>query len=822
MRAFIRDVRYAVRSWRRAPTLAASIVVILGLGVGVNSAVFALVDQVLLRDLAYADPDRLVRVTADLTRLPLRDVGVSVPELLDLRRSGIFDDVAGLLPVSANLTETDEPERVQTLLADASYFQVLGARPAVGRLFGAQDAEPGITEVAVISDGLWRRRYGADPSVVGRRLRLDDDLYTIVGVTEASFRHPARGAAGDVDVWAPDGFLGRPHPNDPPRTQRLLTGAIGRLRAGVTPAEAQRRLDTLASDLRAKYANDYPDRGGWTLRSIGLHDDVVGDVRPALLVLLAAVGFVLAIVCVNVANLLLARASSRGREIAIRCAIGAGRGTLVRQLLTESLVLATVGGVVGVGVAAWTIDVVVALAPVTLPRVGAVHVDWSVLLFTAAVSVATGVLFGLAPAFHVRRADDVERLLRESSHGVSGNPRAARLRSALVIAECALAVVLLVAASLLVRSFVRLLHVDPGFKPARVLTAGIWLPAPNDRDAGVYLKPENRVVFFRQVADRLAALPGVEAVGIVGILPLGGGPFPLTRVTIEGRPPESGPLNASEITFATPGYFPAMGIELRRGRSFGDHDDARGVPVCVVNTTFARRYFANLDPIGQRVRFGGGPQPPWITIVGVVGDVRTTALELEPRPQAYRPLNQQSNLGATIAVRTRTTPSALAGAIGREVRTVDPSEPVFAVRPMEQVVARATAERRFAMVLVAIFAVVALLLAAIGIYAVMTYAVGQRAREIGIRVALGATGQRVIWMVVRQAVTLTVAGVLVGLAGALATTHWLSSLLFGISARDPISYLAIGGLLIAVSIAASTIPARRAARVDPLVALRVE
>jgi putative ABC transport system permease protein len=450
-------------------------------------------------------------------------------------------------------------------------------------------------------------------------------------------------------------------------------------------------------------------------------------------------------------------------------------------------------------------------------------VDWSVLLFTVGVSLATGVLFGLAPALHVRRGDEVERLLRETSHGVSGSRRAAQVRSVLVVAECALAVVLLVAASLLVRSFVRLLHVDPGFKSAHVLTAGMWLPAPNDRAAGVYLKAENRVVFFRQVVDRIAALPGVEAVGIVGSLPLGGGPFPLAPVTIEGRPPEAGPLNASEINFATPGYFAAMGIDLGRGRAFDEHDDARGVPVCLVNTTFARRYFGSADAIGQRIRVGVGPQQQaWITIVGLVNDVRTTALELEPRPQVYRPLNQLSSLAATIAIRTRVDPSTLAATIGREVRAVDPSEPVFAVRPMDAVVARATAERRFAMALVATFALAALLLAAVGIYAVMTYAVGQRAREIGIRVALGASGQRVVWMVVRQAVALTVAGVLVGLAAALATTHWLSSLLFGISARDPVSYFTIGGLLVVVAVLASTLPARRAARVDALVALRVE
>ena len=821
----VSDLRFALRTVWRDRAFSTVAVLTLALGIGANSALFTIVNAVVLAPLPFRSPEQLVRVTADFTVQRTRDLGLSIPELLDLRQSGVFDDIAGVWPVSANLTETDEPERVETALVDASYFALLGVGAQLGRVFDRSDAIPGIAEVAVISDALWKRRFGADPHVLGTKIRIDNDMYSIIGVAPAPFRHPGRGTETDVEVWAPAGWLASPFPPTPIRRAYVLQGGIGRLKGGVTPAAAQARIDALSAQLRQQYGADYPASVGWTLRVIPLHDDLVGDVRPALLTLLAAVGFVLLIACANVANLLLARSSVRQREIAIRRALGAGRGRLVQQLLTESVTLAAIGGSLGLLVAIWGVDALVQLSPATLPRVHGVTVDAAVLGFTAALSLTTGVLFGLAPAIQGAHVD-LQQVIRESTPSASTAARAARLRSLLVVAEFALALVLLVGAALLVQSFWRLQRVTLGFNPASVLTARIWLPQPNLPETGPYFTHDARVSFYRRVLDRVAALPGVVAAGGVTNLPLGGGQG-RTSFVVEGQSADASALATSDAALVTPGYFRALGIELLRGRTFDDHDDQRAPGRIVVTDTFARTFFPGLDPIGKRVSLSRG-RPPGGPVQAQPQQrapdswLKTARLDAPAPPVMYRSLLQVSNLALTLVVRTTQDPAALGEAIRREVRAVDPNEPVFAVRTMDAVVAAAFAERRFTMVLLALFAATALVLSAIGIYGVMAYLVAQRTREIGIRIALGASRRDVLSMVLGQGVRLAAAGVAAGLLGAVVVTRAISTLLYAVSPRDPGTLAALSAALTAVALLACYIPARRATRVDPIRALRYE
>jgi len=829
MMTLLQDLRYALRTAWRDGAFTVIAVLTLALGIGANTALFTIVNAVVLSPLPFREPEQLVRVTVDFTKQHVQDVGLSIPELFDLRRTDLFDDIAGVWPVSANLTETDEPERVETALVGASYFSILGVGAQLGRVFGPSDEEPGITEVAVISDALWQRRFGGDRNVLGKRIRIDNDMYSIIGVAPKMFRHPGRGTATDVEVWAPAGWRASPFPAQPIRRAYVLQGALGRLKPGLTPQLAQRRVDALAETLRKEYAADYPSGNGWAPRIIPLHDDLVGDVRPALLTLLAAVGCVLLIACANVANLLLARSSVRQREIAIRRALGAGRARVVRQLLTESVLLAVIGGGFGLLVAVWCLDALVQLSPSSLPRLHAVGVNGTVLAFTAGLSMATGIVFGLAPAIQGSHAD-LHSVMREASRSASATVGSTRLRSALVIGEFALALVLLVGAALLVQSFWRLQRVDLGFNPSSVLTARIWLPQPNDPRSGPYFTHPARALFYRRVLERVSALPGVEAVGGVTSLPLGGTPG-RAPFNIEGRAPDASNILVSEISFVTPGYFRALGVAGSSGRLLDDHDDERAPLAAVVSESFAKRFFADENPIGKRISQGSGlpsgpqgqvPPPNWLTIVGVVRDVKSERLEATPAPLMYRSVWQTSNLNLTLTVRTRTDPAALAESIRREVRSVDPNEPVFSVRTMDAVVASAMAERRFTMLLLALFALTALVLSAIGIYGVMAYFVTQRTHEIGIRMALGASRRTVIGMVLGQGARLAAAGVVAGVIGALLMTRAIATLLYGVSARDPWTLVALSAVLSAVALLACYVPARRATRVDPIRALRYE
>ncbi|HEY7113901.1 MAG TPA: ABC transporter permease [Thermoanaerobaculia bacterium] len=819
MSSVLRDVRYAARVLARSRGFAAAAVITLALGTGANAAIFSVVNAVLLRPLPFPAAGELVRITADLKGQDLQDAGLSAPELFDYRdRAGAFAAVSGLFPINANIVGVGRPERAEVLLVDTGYFDLLGVRARLGRTFTPEDFRPGIAEVAVVSDGWWRR-HGADPEIVGRRFRLDDDLYTVIGVAPAGFRHPGRGIETEVDVWSPAGWSASPFPA-PNRRSYFLRGALARLKPGVTAAAAQASLDRLAATLRREYGSDYPATDGWAPRVVPLQQDLVGNVRPALLVLTAAVGLVLLIACANVANLLLARAASRQREIAVRRALGAGRWRLIRQLLTESVVLAVAGGGLGLAVASWGTGFLARVAPPGVLRPDPIGVDARVLLFALALSIGTGLVFGAAPALSLSGAGR-EIGLRPEARGTTSR-RGHRVRGILVVAEFALALMLLVAAGLLVRTLGRLQRVDPGFDPRRVTTATLWLPQPNIRETGRYFKNAARVELCDRILDRAARLPGVESAALATAVPFGANRF-VGSFTIEGRDPDRSGTGSAELSSVTVGYFDTMGIPLERGRAFTPQDAEASEPIAIASASLARRYFADEDPIGRRVRLATRTgQGPWLRIVGIVRDVKTQALDVSERPLLYRPMAQASNLSLTLVLRGDAAPSALAPSIERDLAGIDPEVPVYGVRAMESALSATVRARRFAMLLLGLFAALALVLSAVGVYGLLAYSVAQRRSEIGIRVALGARPADVRRLFLRQGAILVAAGVVLGLLGAAAATRGLAALLFGVSPRDPATFAVLTLLLSGVALTACWLPARRAARVDPVGTLRAE
>ena len=830
MGAFWQDLRYAVRMLSKSPGFTAVAVLTLALGIGANAAIFSVVNSVLLRPLPYEDPGRLVKVTGEFRSLDSHAEGISISEIDDLRRdTQLFEGVAAPLQINANLTGSDQPARVEVVLTTTDYFSTLGVDAAMGRVFGSQDFAPGIGTVVVLSDGAWRRRFGSDPGIIGKQLRIDNDLYTVIGVMPPNFQHPAPPLLTGAEIWGPSGFEATPFPNPPVREARFLLGAICRLRPGISLREAQSRLDALSSALRQQYPNSYHASQGWTLRLIPLQRDLTGDVRPALIVLLAVVGFVLLIACVNVANLLLARAGARQGEIAIRLALGATRSRLIGQLLIESLLLAFLGGALGLAFASVSLDALVRLIPADLPQLQAIQIDRYVLGFAFGICTFTAVLFGLLPALSASNPD-IQETLRQSGSRTTLSVSRNRAGAALVVVEFAMALMLLIGAVLLVRSFWNIATVSPGFRSDGIQTASVWLPSPNDPTAGDYYTPEQKYVFYRAVLQRLRNLPGVEDVAAVDALPLSGGRFKF-GIKIQGRPGNFGDLGTTRWGVASPEFFHLMSIPLLRGRGFTESDNIPSQRVAVVNEAFARAFFPGRDPIGQQIQAPAGvfsfdrTYAPWYTVVGVVGNVKDDTLDALDVPVVYGPLFQDPQFNGSFLLRTAPgfrDSAALADSLTREIHAVGPQVPVFAVRTMDDIVSRALSRRRFSMLLLVLFAGLALVLSAVGIYGVVKFFVSQRTHEIGIRMALGAQPRDVLRQVFGFGATMALSGVGIGLAAALVVTRWLSGLLYGVRSTDPVTFVAAPLLLTLVALLACYLPARRAMRVDPIVVLRYE
>jgi predicted permease len=823
MDALIKNIRYGVRSLIRQPGFTAIAVLTLALGIGANTAIFSVVNAVLLRPLPFPHPEQLVLVRDDLTGQQLENVGMSINELWDLQKSsGVFDQVSAVWPVDANLTGSDRPERIELLAVSPNYFSLLGASAQLGRVFGPEDQAAGFAEGVVISDGLWRRRFGGDPNVLGRKVRADNDLYTIVGVMPPGFRHPGQTLRNEVEMWGTAGFTANPFP-EPLRARRFLPGGIGRLKPGLNLQQAQTQLDAFVARLRNEYPNDYPAQAGWQIKLLGAQEKLVGNVRTTLLLLLAAVGCVLLIGCVNIANLLLAKSSSRQREMGIRVALGASRRQLIIQLLTESLLLALGGGALALLSVTWLIRLLLRLVPTNIPRLNEVGFDLGMLGFAFLISVVTGLLFGLFPALQASRPDILTGL-KDGSKGAGAGARQVHFRNALVVAEFALSLVLLIGAGLLLRSFFRLLNVNPGFDSSQTLVARIWLPVPNNPELDPYRPVAKRIGFVREVLRRTSAIPGVQYAAIGG-----GNGVPLVGthnrggLTIEERPDEGNNQPLAQIDNVSPDFFKALGVPLLKGRFFSDTEDEKGQRITIINEAMAARYWPNSDPIGKRLKFGGrSGQAPWMTIVGVVGNIKTDGFDQPDQPHIYVSSFQGAGYAMAVYLRTTVAPESLAQPLLEQVQAVDPNLPVFGIQKLDDVVATSLANRRFAVQMIGLFGSVALLLAGIGIYGVMSYAVTQRTHEIGIRLALGAQARDVLKMVVRQGLTLAVIGVGIGLVTAFALTRLISSLLFGVSATDPLTFAVIAVVLTGVALLACYLPARRATKVDPLIALRYE
>src|SRR5713101_7245748 len=820
MEILLNDIRYAFRIMRKSPGFTLIIIITLALGLGPNTSIFSIVNAVLLRSLPYYDPGRLVKITFNNPGIDLRDVRFSVPELEDLKsRADIFNEVSVVFAGSTDLTGGKQPEHLEMLEVSPNYFSMLGTTPEIGRLFGPQDFALGFAEATVISDGLWRRSYGGDPNILGKRLRMDNDPYTIVGVVPAGFHHPGTTVAKDVEVWVTCGYSADPYPK-PARNVRVLPGAIGRLKPGIDVTQAQARLTAMASELRTDFPNDYPPEAKWSIEIQPLQDSLVGNVRPQLLVLMAAVVLVVLIASVNIANLLLARASGRQREMALRMALGAGRTRMVRQMLTESLVLSFIAGVAGVLAAKLTLSFIIHFVPASVPRLAEVGVDRTVLLFALLISIFTGIIFGLAPAFQAMKAD-MTAAIREGAQGSGYSAKTFRLRSVLIVSELALAVVLMVGAGLLLRTFWGLLQENPGFNPSRVVTASVYLPVPNDPKTDVYRDFSKKTSFIRDVIRRVATIPGIDRVAMTSDLP-GARPTTTAALVIEDRAADSSQGLTAELIRVSPDYFMLMQSPLIRGRFFLESDEGGKQEVAIIDETTARRYWSGIDPVGRRLRLGGNPSLPWVTVVGIVKDMKQDGLDTDGVPHIFRPIYQQSgrrSVSMSVVARTPLPTSLLESRIRSEIQAVDPGLPVFNVRSMTDVMDVSIAPRRFSAELVGVFAAVAMLLSSIGIYGLLAYMVGQRSREIGIRVALGAQRPDILKLILGKGLLLAGTGIAIGLILSAISAPMIAGLLYGVHPIDVIVFVTVPLILLVVAFLATYIPARRATMVDPIIDL---
>jgi putative ABC transport system permease protein len=801
MHTLAQDLRYGLRMLMKSPGFMAVALLTLALGVGANTAIFTVVNAVLLRPLPYKNPQGLVQVWESNPKRGFPQFSVAPPNFVDWRaQNHVFEQMAAMAGGDYNLTGVGAPERVLAADVSADLFSLLGVEPERGRAFLPGEDQPGSPLVVIVSHGLWERRLGADPNAIGRTLTLDGKPYTLVGIMPAGLKYPS----DETELWTPLVF-----------DQRALSGrgahwvsVIARLKPAVSFEKGQSEMSAIASRLEKQY----PDtNAGWEVFLVPLEKQIVGDIQPALLLLMGAVGLVLLIACANVANLLMARGSERQREIAIRAALGAGRGRLLRQLLTESLLLSLLGSALGLLFAGWGTSILLRLNAGVLPRAGEISMDAFVLAFTLGTAVVTTVLFGLLPAFQSSSLD-LNAALKEGTRNPSGGRL--NLRSLLVVSEVALALLLLIGGGLLMRSFVRLMHVNAGFRPEAVLTVRVQLPEAE------YPKKENSEAFYRELLSRIRSLPGVESAGGISFLPLSGGRYSLTFTT-EGLPPAPGaePTSA-QYRVATPDYFRTMGISLVRGRVFTEQDRAGAPPVAVINQAMARQFWPNTDPIGQRIFIDDRTQSPR-EIVGVVGDVRQW-LSMSALPEMYVSQLQVGWSSLALVIRSQLVPSSLVAAVSDQVHALNKNLPVYRIAAMEEIVARSVGDRKFSAYLLAIFALLAVVLAAVGIYGVMSHTVALRTREIGIRMALGAEPRDVLAGVLGQGMLLALGGLSIGLAAAFALTHFMASMLFGVTPTDPATFAGVAILLALVALAACYIPARRAMRVDPLVALRYE
>jgi predicted permease len=805
METVLQDIRYALCMLRKNPGFTAAAVLTLALGIGANTAIFTVINAVLLRPLPFQHPERLVALWESNPQQEIDRAAVSPPNFVDWSsQSRTLEQIAAYRYWGFVLAGGDAPERIDGARVSAGLFSLLGVKPILGRTFLPEEDRFGGNHVVLVREGLWRRRFGADPGLLGKSLALNGTGYEVIGILPSELRLP------DADVCVPLAL--EPYALTQ-RGSRALT-VLGGLKPGVTQNQAQAEMHAIADRLQRQYPEA---NAGWDVTVLPLHEEIVAYIRPALLVLGAAVAFVLLISCANMAHLLLARTTSREQEIAVRAALGASRSRIIQQLLTESVLIAFLGGSLGLLLAQQGTNLLLTLSSATLPRTAQIGIDRYVLGFTLLLSLLTGLVFGLLPACHASRPD-LYQSLKEGRGRAIRNGRLVAPGNAVIVCEVALALIVLVGAGLLMRSFVGLLAVKPGFSSANVLTMTISLPDSK------YPQGQQKTMFFQQLLQRIRSLPGVTSAGLVSHLPIAGRNLS-TDFAVEGRSlSPSGQLPLADYVSVSPEYFGVMQIPLLKGRPFTEHDVMGSPPVVVINEILAHRFWPDTDPLGRRLILGstiGADQVPRV-IVGVVGNIRSAGLESEPGPMIYVPYSQNPWPTMSALIRTAGDPMRLVAAVRKEVLALDKDQPVYNVRPLEDVLSASLAARRFQMLLLGIFAAVALIMAAIGVYAVMAEVVVQRTHEIGIRMALGACPLDVLQLVVGRGMRLILAGVTLGLAGALALTRWMSAMLFGVSAADPLTFLTVTLVLVGVGFLACYIPARRAARLNPIVAARYE